>query len=694
MVAADKGTATFSDIANEVAETYGFWLGDAFASGGSAGYDHKKMGITARGAWEAVKRHFRELGRDIQNEPFTVVGIGDMSGDVFGNGMLLSRRIRLIGAFNHRHIFIDPDADAEAGFAERERLFALPRSGWSDYDAAAISPGGGVFDRRAKAIALTPEIRRALDIAATSVTPNELISALLRAPVDLLWNGGIGTYVKAGREAHADVGDRANDPLRIDASALRCKTIGEGGNLGLTQAARIEAALRGVRVNNDAIDNSAGVDCSDHEVNIKILLGAAEAAGELDREARNSLLAAMTDDVAERCLADNYLQTQGIGVIESLGVARLDLQQRLMQALERSGRLDRAVEDLPDDQEIEARRNAGQGLTRPEISVLYAYAKISLYHELLASDLPDDPFVAGELERYFPPVLAQRYSRHIQRHRLRREIVATVLANSIINRASMVFALMAQEETGAATADVARAYAVTRAAFDLPALWSAVESLDNRVAADVQTGMIVAVRGLMEHSTLWLLRHRTLPLDCGATARRFTAGVRELMANLEAVLPEARQAGLAAETAQIARTGVPEALARRVASAAPLHAACAIVEAAHRTGAGIVETGRLFFGIGNRLGLDWLRDRGRRVAAGSRWQRLAATAIVDELYDQQMALAIRVATQEGGEEGWAREHHGALERHAQLLAELRGRPEFDMAMLTVANRGIRALVPY
>ena len=692
VVAADRGTAAFSDEANAIAEAYGFWLGDAFASGGSSGYDHKRMGITARGAWEAVKRHFREMGRDTQGEEFTVVGIGDMSGDVFGNGVLLSRRIRLVGAFDHRHVFIDPAPDAAAGYAERRRLFALPRSSWADYDRALISAGGGVFDRRAKSIALSPEIRRALAVEARALTPNELIGALLRAPVDLLWNGGIGTWVKASGESHAQAGDRANDGARIDASELRCKVIGEGGNLGLTQRARVEAARNGVRLNADAIDNSAGVDCSDREVNIKILLGEAERAGELTRAGRDALLREMTDAVAERCIAGNYLQTLGISAIRALGAERLDVQQRLMQAFERGGRLDRAAEALPDDEAVEARRAAGEGLSRPELAALYAHAKTALYDSLLASDLPDDPFFQGDLARYFPAAAAERFGHLLPRHRLRREIVATVVANELIDRASMAFALMAQEETGRGAADVARAWAVARETFDLRAHWAGVENLDGRAPWPLQSELVHALRALVEHSILWFLRNRPHPLDCRATAALFGAGARALLAGLDSILPEDERAAVAARKAALAEKGVPEALARMAAAAGPLCSACCIVEAAERAGAPVLETGRAFFGVGRRLGLDWLRDRARGLASAGLWQRQAAAAIVDDLYDRQTELTAHIVERAGAAEDWAAERAEAVARHAHLLDDLRAQPRFDLAMLAVASRRVRDLL--
>jgi glutamate dehydrogenase len=696
VVAADKGTATFSDIANGVAEDYGFWLGDAFASGGSVGYDHKKMGITARGAWESVKRHFREMGIDTQNEVFSVVGIGDMSGDVFGNGMLLSRHIKLLAAFNHLHIFIDPDPDPEASFAERKRLFDLPRSNWADYEAKLISKGGGIFDRAAKSLTLTPEMRALIGVEDDTMTPTQLISALLKAPVDLLWNGGIGTYVKARSETHADAGDRANDALRIDATDLRCKVIGEGGNLGFTQLSRIEASNNGVRVNSDAIDNSAGVDCSDREVNIKVLLGDVETDGELTRKQRDKLLVKMTDDVAERCLADNYLQTLGISVIESLAATRLDLQQRMIHELERSGRLDRTVENLPDDETIEERRTAEQGLSRPEISVLYAYAKLALYDELLASDLPDDPFLVEDLERYFPGALVKKYGKNIRRHRLRREIVATQVSNSIVNRASMVFAQMASEETGRGAGDIGRAYVVTRAVFGMRDLWSEIESLDNKVPATLQHEMTVALRRLLEHSALWFLRNRSQPLDCGATVGVFQSGVATLVDCLNDILPTDRAEEAAADATALVAQGVPEDLARFIGLIEPLYSACNIVEAAAQLNLGVRQVAEIYFQVGRRLGLDWLRARGRHIASDNHWQDKAVSAIIDDLYGQQLAVTIRVVETAGGGDGvtdkWAEDNPDIITRNAQLFTDLRTQPGMDLAMLAVANRRMRELI--
>ncbi|TVR98044.1 MAG: NAD-glutamate dehydrogenase, partial [Rhodospirillales bacterium] len=505
VVAADKGTATFSDIANGIAKDYGFWLGDAFASGGSQGYDHKKMGITARGAWESVKRHFRELGHNIQETPFTVIGVGDMSGDVFGNGMLLSPHIRLLAAFNHQHIFVDPDPDTAVSFGERRRLFDLPRSTWRDYDPELISTGGGVFDRRAKSITLTPEINARFGLSQSRMTPGELIRHLLRAEADLLWFGGIGTFVKATHESHGEVGDRANDSLRVDGRELRCKVIGEGANLGVTQRGRIEFGRHGGRINTDFIDNSAGVDCSDHEVNIKILLDAAVADGDMTEKQRNQLLAEMTDEVADLVLRDNYLQSQAISLVCADGFAALENQARLIRMLERQGRLHREVEALPDEDDLAERIAARHGLTRPEIAVVFSYCKIWLYEEVLETSLPDERHLARDVERYFPGPIQARFGDRIAGHRLRRELVATSIINSLINRMGGTFAPGIADKTGMSAADIARAYIIARDVFAARAVWEGIEALDNGIAASVQTVLHREVQRLIERGTLWFL---------------------------------------------------------------------------------------------------------------------------------------------------------------------------------------------
>jgi glutamate dehydrogenase len=699
VVAADKGTARFSDLANRVAAEYGFWLGDAFASGGSAGYDHKAMGITARGAWVAVERHFRELGVDIHERDFTVVGVGDMSGDVFGNGMLLSSHIRLIGAFNHLHVFVDPDPDAADSFEERKRLFALPRSSWSDYDPDKLSPGGRVFERGAKSIELTPEIRELLGIKEPSVPPSRLVQALLTARCDLLWFGGIGTFVKASAESHARVGDRANDAVRVDASELRCRVVGEGANLGITQRGRIELALRGGKINTDAIDNSGGVDTSDHEVNIKVLLGEAVREGALDLEERNRLLAAMTEEVAALVLRDNYLQAQALSVAEAQGLALIDAQQRMMRTIERSGHLDRALEALPDDEGLAARQAAGQALTRPEIAVLLAYSKIFLYGHLVRSTLVEDPLLTVDLLLYFPRALRERYGERIGRHRLRREIIATYVTNSMVNRVGPSFLTEMMAETGAEPADVARAYTAVREAFDLRSLWAEIESLDYRVAAEAQLRMMVTAGRMAERVTLWLLRNTESPLDISACTAEFRPAVETLAGQLEEVLTRTELQDLRRREKALIKEGVPEPLARRVASLQDLAAACDVWTIARRAGRPVAEAGRIYFGLGDRFGLTWLRDVASRLTADGRWQKAAIAALVDDLFGHQGELTRQVlasAEADGSArrtiEAWAAERRGAVARTEEVLREVRAAKSPDLAMLMVAEDQLRRLV--
>ncbi|MFQ5775087.1 MAG: NAD-glutamate dehydrogenase [Kiloniellaceae bacterium] len=699
VVAADKGTATFSDIANEVSASYGFWLDDAFASGGSAGYDHKMMGITARGAWESVKRHFREIGKDIQAQDFTVVGCGDMSGDVFGNGMLLSKHIKLIGAFNHLHVFVDPDPDPEASWAERKRLFDQPRSAWSDYKATLISKGGGVFERKAKSIKVTAQMKRLFGLTRDQVTPSELIRAMLTADVELLWFGGIGTYVKASHESHADVGDRANDALRVNAPELRCKVIGEGANLGMTQRARIEYALRGGRLNTDSIDNSAGVDCSDHEVNIKILLGDIEAAGDMTRKQRNQLLERMTDEVAELVLRDNYLQTQSISVTSTVGAHLLDRMARYMRLLEKSGRLDRAIEFLPDDELIAERLAKGIGLTRPELAVLLSYAKITLYDELLSSDLPDDPYTGQDLLRYFPQPLRERYAEPITRHRLRREIIATVVTNDIVNRLGITFVHEVKENTGMSSAEVARAYTISREVFGMRELFAQIEALDNQVPAALQAAMLIECGRLIERGTVWFLREMAQPLDIQREVDAYREDVARLADDLEDLLSDSDRAAVAEQTASYAGRGVPAALARRAASLSLLSPACDIVRIAQGAGLPVLDVGKAYFAIGARFGFDWLRRAAGHLPSDSAWDKLAVTAIVDDLYGHQSELTSRVvngakdlSAPAGVIDVWAETRRPLVARTEQLLAELRSAGTPDLAMLAVANRQLRAMV--
>jgi glutamate dehydrogenase len=693
VVAADKGTATFSDIANSVSGEYGFWLGDAFASGGSAGYDHKKIAITARGAWESVKRHFRELGADIQKQPFTVVGVGDMSGDVFGNGMLLSPQIRLLAAFNHMHIFIDPDPDPAVSLAERQRLFDLARSAWSDYDAKLLSAGGAVYERRAKSIRLSPEARRLFAIDKESIPPNDLIKILLRAEVDLLWLGGIGTYVKAFDESHVEVGDRTNDSLRVNGRDLRCKVVGEGANLGFTQRGRVEAAMAGRRMNNDAVDNSAGVDCSDHEVNIKIPLNELVSAGDMTLKQRDKLLVEMTDEVAALVLRDNYLQTQAISVAEQRGWHRIDQQGRFMHALERAGKLDRAIEFLPDEETIKTRLAHRQGLTRPELAVLLAYSKMTLYDELLPSDLPDDAQLVDDLVHYFPTALNKAYPDAIPRHRLRREIIATVVTNSLVNRAGSTFVHVMKEKTGMPASDIARAYAICRGVFDLRALWTDIQALDNRVPAPRQYEMLDATVHLAEVGTLWCLRNLTPPLDIAANIATFRPGIAELQQGIDALVADVALNATAERAERLTKDGVPSELARRVARIDLLAPGLDIVRLAKATGRPITEVGSVYFAAGRRFHIDWLRSASTGVNLASHWDRLALAAIVEDLYGHQRDLAASVLQQANGAdiEAWIGAHPQTVQRVETLIADLRQLGGLDLAKLAVANRELRSL---
>ncbi len=688
VVAADKGTATFSDIANGVSAEYGFWLGDAFASGGSVGYDHKVMGITARGAWEAVKRHFREVGSDIQTSDFTAVGVGDMSGDVFGNGMLRSAHTKLIAAFDHRHVFLDPDPDPAASFAERRRLFALPRSSWADYNAKLISKGGGVFERSRKSIALSPEIAARLGLTAEKLTPAELVQAILKAPVDLLWFGGIGTYLKAAAERHAEVGDRANDALRIDAEEIRAAVVGEGANLAVTQRGRVAYALKGGRINSDAIDNSAGVDTSDHEVNIKILLDAVVAAGDLTVAQRHALLQEMTDAVAELVLADNYLQTLALSLAEAQGTARLDEQLRTIRALERSGELSRAVEFLPDDDTLVARAASGRGLTRPELAVLMAYVKNTLVDALGDSDLPDDPQLLPCLLGYFPPLLVERFPRAIAAHRLRREIVATVVANDLVNRGGITFLQEMRERTGRSAGDVARAYAIVKEIFAFGPLWAAVDALDNKVAASVQAEMLLTGGRLMERATAWFLRGRSL--DIRAQIDAFRPRIAELAEHIVETLPDAERNELARRVDALVARGVPREVAFAAARLDFLTSSVDVVRLAQGSKLGIVELARRFYAIGHRFRLDTLRLIARGLKAETSWQKLAVSALIEDFYAQQAELTQQSIAASAELDRWLESRAAALAQIDALLRDIESSPAPDLAMLTVASRALRS----
>ncbi|MBO0767442.1 MAG: NAD-glutamate dehydrogenase [Solirubrobacterales bacterium] len=712
VVAADKGTATFSDIANGVSADYGFWLGDAFASGGSVGYDHKAMGITARGAWESVKRHFRELGTDIQSTDFSVVGVGDMAGDVFGNGMLLSEHIRLLAAFNHMHIFLDPNPDAAASYAERKRLFELPRSAWTDYNAELISAGGGVFERSAKEIPLSSEIRAVLGIEAETLTPTELISAILRAPVDLLWNGGIGTYVKAASETHHDVGDRANDALRVNGSELRARVVGEGGNLGFTQLGRIEYALGGGRINTDAIDNVAGVNCSDHEVNIKILLDSVVTSGGLDGPARNSLLAEMTDAVGERVLYGSYRQSQALSLALIQASQMANVHARLIRELEASANLDRALEYLPSEKQLVDRQKAGAGLVSPELAVVMAYTKVHLDAELLDSDLPEDPYLAQDLQRYFPDPLPGRFGEQLSKHRLRREIIATSVANELVDRMGTSFRFRLGEETGVPASVLARAYAVAREIFGMREFWSAVEALDTSIDAQTQLSMLSDGRRLVERATRWLVRRYPQStggcrsghvaaeagpsIDIEELVARYRAGAELLWEAGPDLLDDEDQARFTERVGELESGLVPGGLARQVASMDSMLAALDTVEVSQATGANLAVVLELGRRAGAQLSLSWLARRITELPRADRWQALARSALRDDLATMHRSLTLALLS--GGSGGadtliaaWRERHEVALQRYLAVISDIRESGTYDMTTLPVALRELRNL---
>jgi glutamate dehydrogenase len=674
VVAADKGTATFSDLANAISQEHHFWLDDAFASGGSAGYDHKKMGITARGAWESVKRHFREMDVDIAKTSFTVVGVGDMSGDVFGNAMLRAPTIKLVAAFDHRDIFIDPAPNPETSYGERRRLFDLPRSSWQDYDRSLISRGGGVFSRATKEIALSPEVRAALDLATPKATPHEVIRAILKAPVDLLFFGGIGTYVRAASESDDAVGDRGNDALRVTGAELRAKVIGEGANLGMTQRGRIEAALRGIRLNTDAIDNSAGVNTSDLEVNIKIALAQPMRDGRLSREARDTLLAAMTEDVAALVLRNNYLQPLAISLAERRGLEDLGFEQRLMQTLERAGELERAVEFLPDDVEIAERRRRSQALTRPELSVLLAYAKLSLNHELVQSSVPDDPYLGRELGRYFPAAIADKFPDAIAQHRLRREIIATQLANSMINRGGPSLVVRIADQTGASAAQIAAAFAAVRDSYGMTALNSEIDALDAKISGGLQLELYHAVEDLLLDRVVWFLRNAELTQGLAGIVAHYREGIAAVEAALEAALPQAPAGALAAREAELRRQGVPEALARRIAAVPALVGATDIVMVADRTGRPIAEVAATYFAAAAFFRLDRIVAAARGIVIADYFDRLALDRALDSIGEAERrltaAMMANAADGPAAVEAWVAPRKAEVERISMAINEI------------------------
>ncbi|MCP2259741.1 glutamate dehydrogenase (NAD) [Streptoalloteichus tenebrarius] len=708
VVAADKGTATFSDIANEVAASYGFWLGDAFASGGSVGYDHKAMGITARGAWESVKRHFRELGVDTQSQDFTVVGVGDMSGDVFGNGMLLSEHIRLVAAFDHRHVFLDPDPNPSVSFRERKRLFELPRSSWDDYDRSKISKGGGVFPRTLKSIPVSPQVREALGLpdGVSRLSPPELIKAILLAPVDLLWNGGIGTYVKASTETHAEVGDKANDAVRVDGADLRVKVVGEGGNLGLTQRGRIEFARAGGKVNTDALDNSAGVDCSDHEVNIKILLDRMVDAERLEPGERNELLAAMTDEVAHLVLADNYRQNAVLGVSRAHAASMLTVHARLISDLEQRRGLDRALEALPTPAQFKAMDQAGQGLTSPELATLLAHVKLALKEEVLASDLPDAEAFARRLPEYFPAPLRERFGDAVAGHPLRREITTTLLVNEVVDGGGISYAFRLAEEMTASATDAVRAFSVVTRVFDLNSLWREIDALDNVVPTDVTDAMVLETRRLLDRASRWLLSNRPQPLAVGAEISRFAPVVGELAPHVTDLLRGRERDAVVEHVQRLTDQGVPEPLARRVATLLYTYGlldVTEVAELAEREKLGVErspqETAELYYALSAHLDIDQMLSSVSALQRGNRWHALARLALRDDLYGSLRAITLdALRSSDPGDDAeekiarWEEANASRLARARAALRAIRDSGRLDLPTLSVAARQVRSMV--
>jgi glutamate dehydrogenase len=709
VVAADKGTATFSDIANSVSAKYGFWLGDAFASGGSAGYDHKAIAITSRGAWESVKRHFRELGVNTQTQEFTVVGIGDMSGDVFGNGMLCSEQIRLVAAFDHRHIFIDPNPDAASSYAERRRMFELPRSSWNDYDRSLISAGGGVWPRTAKSIPVSPQVRVALglDEGVTKLAPADLMRAILLAQVDLLWNGGIGTYVKASSESDGEVGDKANDAIRVNGDELRVKVIGEGGNLGLTQRGRIEFARTGGKVNTDALDNSAGVDCSDHEVNIKVLLDHLIIEGKLDHAERDALLADMTDEVANLVLADNYDQNRLLGVSRAHAPQMLTVHNRLVNDLVARAGLDRELESLPSNPEFRALGKAEKGLTSPELATLLAHVKLALKEEVLASDLPDAEVFASRLPEYFPTQLRQRFGSAIGSHPLRRQIVSTMLVNEVVDGGGVSYAFRLAEEMSATATDGVRAYVVANRVFDLSSMWRDIAALDNEVPTKVADDLMLETRRTLDRASRWFLSNRPQPLPVGAEISRFAGAVADLSPRMMTLLQGREREIVAEHTAELLGKGVPQPLAERIAAQLNSYALLDVIEVAElaerEVGLGIershLETAELYYALSDHLDVDSMLSAVSALERGNRWHALARLALRDDLYSSMRAITLDVLRHsDPGDsasvkiEKWEESNASRLGRARASLREIArvGRP--DLATLSVAARQIRAMV--
>ena len=699
VVAADKGTATFSDIANAISQEYNFWLGDAFASGGSNGYDHKKMGITAKGGWESVKRHFREVGIDCQTTDFTCLGIGDMAGDVFGNGMLLSKHTKLVAAFNHMHIFIDPNPDAAASYEERARLFALPRSSWEDYNSKLISKGGGIFLRSSKSIPLSAEMKQMLETEKASMTPTELMKELLKMPVDLIWNGGIGTYVKSSRETNAEVGDRANDALRVNGRELRAKIVGEGGNLGCTQLGRIEYAANGGRINTDFVDNVGGVDCSDNEVNIKILLNALVAEGELTLKQRNRLLEEMTEEVGQIVLQDCKDQTRTISVTQVRGAEQLKEQIRFIQYLEKEGKLDRALEFLPSEEELAERLANGRALTRPELSVLVAYAKMVLKEQLLTPEITEDTLLSQLLIAYFPKKLQELYSHKMVTHPLRGEIIATSLANELVNDMGLNFVQRMQDETGASVADAAICYTMAREVFGLAELTKSITDLNGIVPAVVQGEMLHQLRRNMRRACRWFLRHRNRSWSIEQTVAFFKPVFEQLKANVHSYLVEEEAAGIQAEINALIKENVPQDVASTVANMSTLFSTLDIAQIAQTEEKTVALVAETYFKLGARVELHWFLEQISAQPVTNHWQALARAAFREELDWQQRALTsvvLRTCSATCNAQSvisqWIDTNQALLERWFHMLADFKTSQSHEFAKFSVALRELNLLI--
>ena len=700
VVAADKGTATFSDTANGISQEYNFWLGDAFASGGSVGYDHKKMGITAKGAWISVMRHFREFDVDTQTQDFTCVGIGDLAGDVFGNGMLLSKHIKLVAAFNHIHIFLDPNPDSQKSFKERERMFNLPRSTWMDYDKSLISQGGGIFERSAKSIKISPEIKEILKISEDELSPTDLMRAILKAPVDLLWNGGIGTYVKAQDETNQDVGDKANDLLRINGNELNCKVIGEGGNLGFTQKGRIEFAKNGGRINTDAMDNSAGVDCSDHEVNIKIALISAMKSKKINLEERNKILESMTDDVSALVLSDNRLQTQAISIAQSLGYSSLGEQSQFLDSLEKSGLLNRTIEFLPSRKEIDKLQIEQKGLTRPELCVMLAYSKMDIYNKILASDLVKDKYFESELLAYFPKLMQEKLTAEILNHQLRNEIIATQITNFVVNRIGITFINQICQDSGFSLIEVVKNFIIACDSFRIREIWQEVEKLDGAIPLNTQMQMFLSANKLIERSVLWLLRNQ-IKGSVTEVVARFQKIADELFGLLPSVLAKASHESFARKIERYCINKVDRKLSERVASMDPVASAFDISEIALATKFDIKTIAEIYFAVGTRFSLKWLRSRLNKIILNNHWQKLSSKTVLEDLYSYQMRLAKDIADfglknkdkkVENLIEDWSKNSIFLIERFDNFILELKNEQNPDLSMFVVALNRIKPLV--